>query len=148
MLNVIELREPPLVVDGVAPGSSASEVLGEYMEYMTPALLRRASHPVLFGSAAAEALDLWGVEGAHRWSQGAAMRYRSRRDMMEIATHPDFQGRHEYKLAAMSKTIAFPLDPWFQLGDPRLLSGLITLILVLLLIRRPARPAAARRRKS
>ena len=24
----------------------------------------------------------------------------------------------------MTKTIAFPIDPWFQLGDPRLLLGL------------------------
>jgi hypothetical protein len=25
----------------------------------------------------------------------------------------------------MEKTIAFPLDPWFQLGDPRLVLALI-----------------------
>ena len=25
----------------------------------------------------------------------------------------------------MAKTIAFPLDPWFQLGDPRLVMALV-----------------------
>jgi hypothetical protein len=25
----------------------------------------------------------------------------------------------------MQKTIAFPIDPWFQLGDPRLVLGLV-----------------------
>ncbi len=48
------------------------------------------------------------------------MRYRSRRDMLEISSNPAFHGSHEFKVAAMAKTIAFPLDPWFHLGDPRL----------------------------
>jgi hypothetical protein len=25
----------------------------------------------------------------------------------------------EYKIAALEKTLAFPLNPWLQLGDPR-----------------------------
>ena len=133
MVNVIELQEPPLRVDGVEPGDTAADVLAKYMEYMWPALLRRACHPVLAGSAAADALDLWGLEGARTWSQGAAMRYRSRRDMMEISTNPAFQGRHEFKIAGMAKTIAFPIDPWFHFGDPRLLLGLLTLVVLLTL---------------
>lgn len=133
MVNVIELREPPLQVEGVEPGDTAQGVLAEYMEYMWPALLRRACHPVLMGSAAADALDLWGLDDARTWSQGAAMRYRSRRDMMEISSNPEFQGRHEFKIAAMKKTVAFPIDPWFHLGDPRLLLGALTVIVVLVL---------------
>jgi hypothetical protein len=53
------------------------------------------------------------------------MRYRSRRDMMEISGNPEFAGSHEFKVAAMQKTIAFPIDPWIQAGDPRLLLALI-----------------------
>ena len=53
------------------------------------------------------------------------MRYRSRRDMLEITINPAFSGSHEFKVAAMKKTIAFPLDPWFQLGDPRFVLALI-----------------------
>lgn len=144
MVNVIELREPPERVPGVSPGESASEVLAKYMEYMWPALLRRGCHPVLAGTAAAAAVDLWGLEGADTWSQGAAMRYRSRRDMMEIATNPAFQGSHEFKTAAMLKTIAFPIDPWFHFGDPRLLGALllaIALLTIRLVARRPATSA-------
>ena len=59
------------------------------------------------------------------WDRGALMRYRSRRDLFEISTNPAFQGSHEFKVAAMAKTIAYPLDPWFQLGDPRLVLALI-----------------------
>ena len=31
----------------------------------------------------------------------------------------------------MHKTIAFPLDPWFQLGDPRLVLALILTLIAL-----------------
>jgi len=131
MVNVIELREPPLAVEGVAPGESAAKVMARYMEYMWPALLRRACHPVLMGRAAAPALDLWNLDNGRDWSQAGLMRYRSRRDMMEIATNPEFQGRHQFKIAAMLKTAAFPIDPWYQLGDPRLVLGLVVLVLAL-----------------
>jgi hypothetical protein len=61
------------------------------------------------GAAAAPALDVWGIEGAERWDQAGLMRYRSRRDLMEIASNPAFQGPHEFKIAAMNKTVAFPI---------------------------------------
>ncbi len=48
--------------------------------------------------------------------------------MLEIATNPAFQGSHEFKVAALNKTFAFPIDPWFQLGDPRLLLALVLLV--------------------
>ena len=45
--------------------------------------------------------------------------------MLEIASNPAFAGAHDFKIAAMAKTIAFPIDPWFHLGDPRLLLALL-----------------------
>ena len=125
MVNVIDMYDIPLQIDGVNPGESSEEVLGKYMQYMYPALFSRASHPVLFGSAANVAMDLMNAPGMEQWTTGAAMRYRSRRDMLEITTNPAFAGSHDFKVAAMEKTIAFPLDPWFQLGDPRLVLALI-----------------------
>ena len=35
---------------------------------------------------------------------------------------------HDFKIAAIAKTIAYPLDPWFQLGDPRLVLALLLII--------------------
>jgi hypothetical protein len=125
MVNVIQLRESPLQIEGVEPGETSDQVLAKYMEYMVPALLARASHPVLYGQAASAALDLVNADGMERWTTGAAMRYRSRRDMLEIATDPAFAGAHTFKVAAMRKTIAFPIDPWLQLGDPRLVLALL-----------------------
>lgn len=132
MVNAIELRNPPLQVEGVEPGETAEEVLSKYMAYMFPALFSRACHPVVFGQVAAVALDVWGIEDAERWTTAGLIRYRSRRDLMDIATNPAFQGRHEFKIAAMTKTVAFPIDPWIQLGDPRLVLGLLLAVIGLL----------------
>lgn len=129
MINVIDMYETPQQIEGVEPGETSAEVLGKYMAYMYPALFARASHPVLFGTAASQAMDLMNAAGMESWTQAAGMRYRSRRDMLEIASNPAFQGSHAFKVAAMRKTIAFPLDPWIQLGDPRLLLGLVLALL-------------------
>jgi len=135
MVNAIELNAEPGDVPGMPPGASASEILDGYMAYMWPALLSRASHPIVFGAAAGPSMEQFGIEGAEQWSQAGLMRYRSRRDLMEIAMNDAFAGAHLYKVAAMSKTFAFPIDPWVQLGDPRLFFFLVLAILGLLLER-------------
>lgn len=135
MLNLIEMNEPRPATVGEERRASPAEALDRYMAYMWPALLARACHPVFNGSAAAPALDVWGIDDAGAWSSGALMRYRSRRDMMEIAGSATFAGSHAFKITAMAKTIAVPLDPWMTLGDPRLLLALILAPLGLLLTR-------------
>jgi hypothetical protein len=129
MWNVIDMHETPLQLEGVEPGETSAQVLAKYMQYMWPALIARACHPVVFGAAASPAPEMFGIEGARDWSQGVGMRYRSRRDLLEIATNPAFQGSHQFKIAAINKTFAFPADPWFHLGDPRLLLALGFLVI-------------------
>lgn len=125
MVNVIEMYDKPLAIPGVEATDTSDDVLNKYMQYMYPALFARASHPLLFGEASSNALDLMNAPDMHKWTRGAGMRYRSRRDMLEISTNPEFSGSHEFKIAAMAKTIAFPIDPFWQLGDPRLILGLL-----------------------
>lgn len=125
MVNAILLREKPLVVGDVQPGESSGRTLRRYMAYMWPALLRRACHPVVVGPAVASSLDVWGIEDAERWSQAGLMRYRSRRDLMEIATDPRFAPAHQYKEAAMEKTLAFPIRPVVFGGVPWLVGLLV-----------------------
>ena len=125
MINVIHLYNIPLQIDGVAPGDTTDDVLAKYMEYMLPAMLSRASHPVFQGPAVSPAMDIMNAKGMEIWSAGAGVRYRSRRDLLEIGTNPAFAGRHEFKVAAMVMTIAFPVDPFNYLGDPRLVLALL-----------------------
>jgi hypothetical protein len=145
MLNVLDLYETPLALAGVQAGQSSDQTLDRYMAYMYPALFSRACHPVLYGEAANVAMDLMNAPGMGAWTRGAAMRYRSRRDMLDITTNPAFAGSHQFKTAALRKTIAFPLDPWWQLGDPRLLLALVLgLIGALLSWRRAAATRVSR----
>jgi hypothetical protein len=135
MVNIIDAAENPPDLPATGPGAGAATLMTHYMEHMYPALLRRACHPVFAGSTISDAMDLAGISGAESWTQVALMRYRSRRDMIEIATDPAFGGRHEYKLAALDKTIAVPVETQIYLSDPRLLLALV-LLLALLLIER------------
>lgn len=130
MLNVIDFSEDPPDVAGAEPGESAEALMGRYMEHMYAELLKRACHPVLMGVAVHEAMDLVGVDqltGAGQWNLGAFMRYRSRRTFMEIVTIPETRSRHAFKVAALDKTIAFPVETELYLGDPRWLLGLLAL---------------------
>ena len=103
------------------------------MEHMYAQLSKRASHAVIAGNAIHDALDLVSVEDwetAQHWTTAAMMRYRSRRTFMEIITQPDMQGRHEFIIAALDKTIAYPIEMQLYLSDPRLLLALILLIVM------------------
>jgi len=133
MVNVIDMAQAPAPVDGAPVGATADDLLDLYMQYMYPALFKHACHPVFVGDAIFDALDVTGIAGAQHWSRAALMRYRSRRDMLEISTNPEFAGRHEFKLAAMDKTIAFPVSSVLYLSDPRVL--LLVLVLAIASVR-------------
>lgn len=127
MVNNIDMNETPPAVEGAPADADADTLMGLYMEHMIPELLRRASHPVLMGPAVYSAIDITGIEGGEHWTDTALFRYRSRRSLMEIISNPEILGPHDFKLAALDKTIAYPIETSLYLGDPRLLLGLILL---------------------
>jgi hypothetical protein len=133
MVNNIDMNENPPNVEGAEPGESAADLMGRYMAHMIPALLARACHPVLMGSAVYPSMDLVGIEGAENWDQAALFRYKSRRALLEIVTNPAFNGKHQFKTAALEKTIAFPIETSLYLSDPRLLLALVLLALTALI---------------
>lgn len=127
MINAVDLAENPPTIAGAPPNANAQTLIDLYMEYMIPELLSNASHPVVVGKSVGNSLDLLGIEGAEEWSDGAIMRYRSRRTLMEIISNPEFYDHHDFKLAGLEKTIAYPIEPRIHLGDLRLLLGLFLL---------------------
>jgi hypothetical protein len=137
MVNVIDMSENPIFPDGTVSEESSDNLMNEYMEHMYGEVLKRASHPAFIGSAVNGSMDLVGIKNAEVWETAALFRYKSRRAFLEIVTHPDMNSKHKYKIAALEKTIAFPVETQFYLGDLRLLLGLIFLIIGLL-----ARPIA------
>ena len=139
MFNAIDLAKDPPQTEGAPPDADAQTLIDLYMEHMIPALLSRASHPVVVGKSVADSLDLQGIEGAEAWSDGAIMRYRSRRTLIDIIGNPEFYARHDFKLAGLEKTIAYPIEPRIYLGDLRLILGLFMLAITALLDARLAR---------
>jgi hypothetical protein len=109
MANFIDLQGKP----------GAQEELDRYMAHMYPAMFARAGHPVLAGPVVGGALDIWGIDGAEHWTMVGLVRYRSRRDMIAIATDPAFSDAYKFKNSSMAKTIAIPTEPFLQLGSPR-----------------------------
>ena len=128
MLNAIDYRDEPAQVEGVEPGDTSADVMAKYSEPFLGKALLSAAHPVLMGTAAAPAVDLWGIEGAERWNWAGLVRYRSRRDVMKLAEYASTLDIHRFKIAAIEKKISYPLDPFFQAGDPRFLLALLLLV--------------------
>ena len=133
MVNNIDINENPEDVEGAEPGESAESLLDRYMEHMYSQLIKRACHPVFAGYAIHPSMDIVGIEGAEIWDQAALMRYKSRRAFMEVVTHPNMLSKHDFKVAALEKTIAYPVETALYLSDPRLLLALILIILGLFL---------------
>ena len=128
MVNNIEMNKNPGDVVGANPGESADQLMSRYMEYMWPNLLKRASHPIFMSNAVYQSMDLVGIDGAETWDQAALMRYKSRRAMMEIVTHPNMMDRHGFKIAALQKTIAYPVEPFGFYSDMRVIFGMLIAI--------------------
>ncbi len=112
----------------------ASEILQKYSNVFLKKLLRRAGHPIGIGDVAGEAVELWGLKDDAKWTNVGLVRYRSRRDMIEMVIDPIFAEIHPFKQQALQKTIAVPVSPWFSLSDLRLLLGLIAIIAVLIIL--------------
>ena len=133
MVNALDMNENPPAVEGAPANADANTLMGLYLEHMIPELLKRACHPVIMGDAVYSVIDIVGIEGAEQWTGAALFRYRSRRSFMEIISNPDILGPHDFKLAALDKTIAYPIETSLYLGDPRLLLGLILLAMTALI---------------
>ncbi|MBT3695636.1 MAG: hypothetical protein HON25_10950 [Gammaproteobacteria bacterium] len=132
MINNIDMNETPGNVAGALPGESSDQIMDRYMEHMYPALFARASHPIFFGNAVHTSLDVVGIQNAEVWDRAAVFRYRSRRDLMDITSNPAFAGKHHFKLAALTKTVAYPIESQLYLSDPRFLLALILLCITAL----------------
>ena len=59
------------------------------------------------------------------WGAAGMIRYRSRRDLMEILPATIGSEHHALKLESLERTFAFPAAPWFLFGGPKILAPLI-----------------------
>lgn len=142
MVNNIDMNDNPPQMPGYGPDATASDYVNHYMEHMFPQLLKRACHPIFLSAGVNYVSDVTGVGEAATsgWDSAALLRYRSRRSFLEVVAHSDTQGRHDYKIAAMSKTIAYAVEPQIYVSDLRfilfLIFGLLTAVADILIFGR------------
>ncbi len=129
MLNVIQLRPGEIPVPGSDQKEPARKLLRRYTGYFMPQVFRRAGHPAFLGPAAGAYLEQWGVEPDPGWSFAGIIRYRSRRDLMELVTDPRFDPAHAYKISAIASTFAFPVAPATLFFGPRVWVALVLALL-------------------
>lgn len=110
MANYVKL------MDRTASGERGKTVMQKYQKPFLRGILPRACHPIAVGIAASRAVEMWGIDNGEAWTIAAFVRYRSRRDLMEILLMPQFGEIHPFKQSAVEKTIAFACDPAFIIG--------------------------------
>lgn len=128
MVNSILLKDKPDMVAGVQEGDSSLKTLFNYHRPFMKMMLKRGGIGIFQGRVAGASFDVIGIDNAEEWQISGINRFRSRRDFMEILIHPAFHEKHELKFAALTKSIAYPVDPWFQLGG---LTTVVPLVIAL-----------------
>lgn len=123
MVNLLHLREPV---------TESRKKLETYQKIFLGQLLRKAGHPVFIARAASGNIENVAADAMDDWGVAAMVRYRSRRDFMEMLADTAGSEHHRLKLESMEKTFAFPAAPWFIFGGPRLVVGLLILVFALL----------------
>ena len=137
MVNFLDSNESPRTMEATGEGATSFDLQMHYMEYMWPQQFKRASHPVFFAYVLNPALDIVAAQGMEDWDMVAIFRYRSRRDLFEIGLNPIFDERHEYKVEALDKTIAIPVETPF-ITDLRLALFVFLLLFGLIIERNRA----------
>jgi hypothetical protein len=134
MLNLVRLAPQPVPHPTTGEPTPARALLDEYTRAFIRALLRRGGHPAIAARAAGGYLDSWNVADDPGWTIVGYMRYRSRRDMMELVVDPRFAAAHPFKIAAIETTLSFPTSPQILLFlSPRVWVGLVLALLAALL---------------
>ncbi len=108
MLNLVRLHPSRVPHPETGELVRPRALLMEYMKGFMPSLLARGGVPLFSARKVGPYVDAWGVEPDPEWTIVGYMRYRSRRDMMDLISDPRFTDAHGMKIAAMPTTFSFP----------------------------------------
>lgn len=114
MVNLV--RVPDVVVTDPDNGelAPAKDMMAAYSKAFIPRLTKHGGHPALAARKVGGYVDAWMVGADPGWSIVGFMRYRSRRDMLEMVLDPTFKGAHKYKLLGVAETFSFPTQTFLR----------------------------------
>jgi hypothetical protein len=130
MFNLVKIAAGDAPHPETGAPTPRHKLMQRYTRTFIPALIARGGHPALAARKIAGYIDAWKVGPDPGWSIIGYMRYRSRRDMIAMATHPKFQGIHDFKILGTAETFSFPTRPILMLLMPPRLSVALILLLV------------------
>ena len=130
MLNQVQLHSDEIMHPMTGKAVNASELLSEYFSPFALALFKRGGHPGFQMRTVGGNVDSWNAEFNKGFEVTASMRYKSRRDLVELILDPMFADAHVYKLAAIERTISYPTHVMLSTS----LRPPIAVLLVLLLL--------------
>jgi len=132
-VNLMLYREEATYADGVQrPGiRTGSDAADAYARVVIPQLLRRGSYPVFISSKISNLLEE-SAPGADFFQNIGIVRYRSRRDMLNMISDPDYMAGAPHKFASLAKNVAVPTTGFVPLDAsviiPLILFGLAALV--------------------
>lgn len=112
MVNLMRYREKALYPEDSGYDNDVEAAVARYSRLVVPALLMRGSLPILVADWQGPFLQ---PEAADLWDQVGIVRYRSRRDMLEMAASLASGDGGFHKWASIEKTYVFAVEPVFDL---------------------------------
>lgn len=126
MVNLMQYRKQAVYPDGLHPEvKTGREANALYSKAVVKELLKRGSYPVFLSRKLANLYSAG--EGTDFFEEVGIVRYRSRRDMLEMASSPPFQAAEPHKWASMEKTVVVPTRKLI-LFDPTVIVPALLLI--------------------
>jgi len=124
MINLMKFSEP---------NSESQKTMNRYSIPFLRRLLFRAGHPVFYSKVLANDIERWGLpQGSENWAVIVGVRYRNRRDLIDMLLWPKFYDFHPLKREALEKTISLPASAAFFSATVKMVF-LLMLVLVWLL---------------
>lgn len=130
MLNLINYRAKALYPAGSGYGDDPLEADARYNRAIAPFLLKHGGVPVFLGTPQGRFID---EAGDTQWQRVAIVRYRSKRDLLEMVLDLAGQNVAVHKWASIEKTQVFPVKALFSFVSVRGAVGVAFLALGLLL---------------
>jgi hypothetical protein len=108
MVNLVRVHTGELAHPHTGKPTKGIDLLREYGNSFVKVLVRHGGHPVLVMRKVGGYIDSWNTPPDPGWHVAGSMRYRSRRDMMQLALDPSVRDVHILKTAATATTFSFP----------------------------------------
>lgn len=129
MINLVRITPGEVAHPDTGAPTTGQAMMQRYSTVFMHNLIRYGGHPALVMRKAGGYVDAWRVPPDPGWTVVGCMRYRSRRDMIAMASEPVFRDIHKFKIAGVAETFSFPSQPMLRLmAGPRLWVAMLLLL--------------------